>query len=267
MGSPVVTMLTDFGLRDPYVAEMKAVILSLCPNARIVDISHMIEKFNVRMGAFVLASAAPYFPKGTIHIAVVDPGVGTKRRALLVETNEAFYIGPDNGVLVLAARKQKIKHAYNLTNKRFMLSKVSTTFHGRDIFAPAAAYLANGFKLNDFGKEIKDYCIPKFAKPNLGKDGLVGEVLHADDFGNVITNISQDDLDKIGAVRDSKMKIRLGKKVAQVRFGSVYGEARAGAVVALVGSHDFLEIAVNQGHAARHFGTRAGDTVFIELSR
>jgi len=221
----------------------------------------------VRMGAFVLASAAPYFPKGTTHVAIVDPGVGTKRRALLVETEEAFYIGPDNGVLILAAKKQKIRHVYSITNKRLMLPKVSSTFHGRDVFAPAAAHLTNGIKPNDFGAEIKDYLIPEFCTPQLSKNELIGEVLHIDDFGNIMTNISQDDLEKIGAVEGSRLKIRFGKKVTQVGFGSVYGEARARTALALVGSHDFLEIAVNQGNAAKRFGTRAGDTVFITLNR
>ena len=267
MESSIITLLTDFGLKDPYVAEMKAVVLSLCPNAGIIDISHMIEKFNVRMGAFVLASAAPYFPKSTVHVAVIDPGVGTKRRALLIETEEAFYVGPDNGVLMLAALKQKIKHAYNITNKRFMLSRLSHTFHGRDVFAPAAAHLSRGARPDDFGPEVQDYYVPEFVKPRLGKNELIGEVLHVDDFGNIITNISQVDLEKISTIEGSRPRIRLGKKVAQVRFDMAYGETMVGTAVAITGSHDFLEIAVNQGNAAKRFGAKAGDTVSIRLSK
>jgi S-adenosylmethionine hydrolase len=264
---PIVSLLTDFGLKDPYVAEMKAVILSLCPDTRIVDISHLIEKFNVRMGAFVLASASPYFPKGTIHIAVVDPTVGTKRRALLVETEDAFYVGPDNGVLMLAAKKQKMRHVYSIVNKRYMLPIVSSTFHGRDIFAPTAAHLAKGVKPSDFGAEIRDYCVPEFAEPRLSKNELAGEVLHVDGFGNIITNISRSDLEGIGAAEGAKLKIRLGKKGVYVRFGCTYGEVKANAALALIGSHDFLEIAVNQGDAARQFNTKAGEPIFVGVSR
>jgi S-adenosylmethionine hydrolase len=263
--SPIISLLTDFGLKDPYAAEMKAVILSLCPNARIVDISHLIDKFNVCMGAFVLASASPYFPKGTIHVAVVDPGVGTKRQALLVETGAAFYIGPDNGVLMLAAKKQKIKHVYSITNKQHMLPKVSHTFHGRDIFAPAAAHLAEGCRPDDFGLEIKDYLVPEFAEPRLSQSELTGQVLHIDDFGNIITNISKNDLEKIDAAEGSKLRIKLGKKVIAIRFGFTYGEAKARTALALIGSHDFLEITVNQSSASKRFKSKIGDDVTLSL--
>ena len=135
MTRPIVTLMTDFGLKDPYVAEMKGVILDICPSAEIVDVSHEIEKFNTRMGAYVLASASPYFPKGTINVAVVDPRVGTERRGLCIETARGYFIGPDNGVLVLAARAQGIKHVRVIKNAKFLLPNVSHTFHGRDVFA------------------------------------------------------------------------------------------------------------------------------------
>jgi len=262
MAMPVVTLLSDFGLKDPYVAEMKAVVLSLCPQARLVDISHEIEKFNVRMGAFVLASAASYFPKGTIHVAVVDPGVGTKRRALLVEARRAFFVGPDNGLLMLAAEKMGIKHVYSITNRRFMLSRVSHTFHGRDIFAPVAAHLANGYKPSDFGSEISDYVVPRFVKPRLTKKALFGEVLHIDDFGNMVTNISRTEFEKTGIRKGAMLRLRLRDKEAiKLRFCSTYGEVPVGKPLALIGSHDFLEISTNQGNASKKLGARAGDTV------
>jgi S-adenosylmethionine hydrolase len=140
----MITLTTDFGLKDPYVAEMKAAILGINPQANIVDVSHLVDKFSVRMGAFILASAAPHFPKGTVHVAVIDPGVGTERRAILIETKQACYVGPDNGVLMLAAQAQSIKHIYRLSNPKLMRQEISSTFHGRDIFAPAAAYLDLG---------------------------------------------------------------------------------------------------------------------------
>jgi len=267
MTTPIVTLLSDFGVKDPYAAEMKAVVLSICPEARIFDISHEIEKFNIRMGAFVLASAAPYFPKGTIHVAVVDPGVGTKRRPILVETNQAFYVGPDNGLLLLAAQKQGISHVYNITNPRFMLSRVSKTFHGRDIFAPVAAYLASGSDPTDFGPEIHDYTIPKFAKPKLTRRTLRGEVLHIDDFGNIITNISTEDFRKTRMEEGSVFGLRLKGKVITLRLCSAYGEAQVGKPLALIGSHDFLEISVNQRSASKKFVAKTGDTVTVFLGR
>jgi len=262
---PVITLLSDFGLRDPYVAEMKAVILSICPQARLVDVSHEVEKFNVRMGAFVLASSASYFPEGTIHVAVVDPGVGTKRRALLVEAERAFFVGPDNGLLVLAAERQgRIRHVYSLTNRRFMLSRVSHTFHGRDIFAPVAAHLAKGsYKPSDFGSEISDYVVPKFAKPRLTKNALFGEVLHVDDFGNIVTNISRAEFEKTGIRKGAMLRLRVGDKVIKLKFCSAYGEVPVGKSLALIGSHDFFEIAVNQGNASKRFKTKVEDVVSI----
>jgi S-adenosylmethionine hydrolase len=261
--APLITLLSDFGLKDPYVAEMKAVILSICPQACLVDISHEIEKFNVRMGAFALSSAASYFPKGSIHVAVVDPSVGTKRRALLVEARKAFFVGPDNGLLMLAAEKMGIKHVYNVTNRRFMLSRVSRTFHGRDIFAPVAAHLANGYKPSDFGLEIHDYVVPRFVKPRLTKNALFGEVLHVDDFGNIVTNISRAEFEKTGIREGAMLCFRFGGKVIKLRFCSAYGEVSVGKLLGLFGSHDFFEVAVNQGDASKKLKVKVGDGIAV----
>jgi len=259
----IISLLSDFGLKDPYVAEMKAVILSICPEAHIIDISHNIEKFNIRAGAFVLASAMPYFPDGTIHLAVVDPGVGTKRRPIIVETKHSFCVGPDNGLLMLGAQKEGIQHVNHVSNQRYMFPKVSRTFHGRDVFAPAAAYLVNGTPPSGFGPEIHDYMIPEFAKPHLTKGELCGEVLHVDDFGNIITNISKGDLDKIGIIEGFKLSIKLRGKATRMKFCSTYGEAPAKKPLALIGSHNFVEIAINQGSASKRFKIKVGDAVII----
>jgi len=260
---PIISLLSDFGLKDPYVAEMKAVILSICPEARIVDISHEIEKFNIRMGAFVLASAAPYFPNKTIHVAVVDPGVGTKRRPILVVTKHAFYVGPDNGLLMLSAQRQGISHVYHVTNKQFMLSRISKTFHGRDIFAPTAAHLAKGHVPSEYGPEINDYIVPKFAKPSLKKNMLLGEVLHKDDFGNVITNISMKELEKIGINEGDMLHVKLKEEMITLKLCRAYGEVKAKRPLAIIGSHNFLEISVNQGNAAKRFKVEIGETVQV----
>jgi len=258
---PVITLLTDFGTKDPYVAEMKAVIISICPEAQIIDISHQIEKFNIRMGAFTLASAVPYFPEKTIHVAVVDPGVGTKRRPIIVETHQCLYVGPDNGILMLSAQKEEIKRVCQISNPLLILSKVSKTFHGRDIFAPAAAYLAKGKALSEFGPVIHNYVIPEFARPVVRGNKLLGEVMHIDDFGNVISNIAIEDLEKIGAKENRFLNVEFREKIFHLRFCSTYGDASARQPLALVGSHEFLEISVNQGNAAKKFKVKIGDSV------
>ncbi|MBM4400363.1 MAG: SAM-dependent chlorinase/fluorinase [Crenarchaeota archaeon] len=257
----MITLTTDFGLKDPYVAEMKAVILGICPNAAIVDITHEIAKFNIRMGAYVLASAVPYFPEGSIHVGVIDPGVGTRRCPIIIQTRRGFFVGPDNGLLVLAAEKQGITHIHELTNPRFMLPKVSSTFHGRDIFAPAAAYLMNGVKPEEFGPEIRKAVQPEFAKITQKNGVLIGEVLHVDGFGNVITNINEKE------VAQNCMKGELSVELAgcklKLKFCEAYGETGPREPLALIGSHGFLEIAINQGNAAKRFKTKAGDRVAI----
>jgi len=261
----IITLLSDFGLKDPYVAEMKATILSICRGAQIVDISHGIEKFNTRMGAFILASAAPYFPQGTIHLAVVDPGVGTKRRPIIVEARRGFYVGPDNGLLILSARKEGISHVYIISNPEYMHDQVSRTFHGRDIFAPAAAHLATGHSPSDFGAEIHDYILPNFAEPQLRDSRLLGEILFVDNFGNIVTNISVKELKTLGANEGHLLHVKFEAKVLDLKLHSAYGQVPAGRALAIIGSSDFLEVAVNQANASQMLGVKVGDSVSISL--
>jgi S-adenosylmethionine hydrolase len=262
--APIITLTTDFGLADPYVAEMKAVILSINPNAKIVDITHHVEKFNVRNGAFVLAAASPYFPKGTIHVAVVDPGVGTKRKPILIETGKDFFIGPDNGVLALAAKNQGILHVYEIANPKFMLPRMSQTFHGRDVFAPVAAHLSKGVKPSEFGPEIRKIVMPKFARIYKKGDGLTGEVIHIDSFGNIITNFTAKHLETLSV--EGFVHIKLRDKRLKLKLCRAYAEMDRGKPLAIIGSHDFLEISVNMGSAAQAFGVKVGDAVTLYRS-
>jgi len=257
MLNSIITLTTDFGLADPYVAEMKGVILKINPDAKIVDISHQIQKFNVRMGAYVLASAAPYFPEGTIHVVVVDPGVGTKRKPILIEAGSGFFVGPDNGVLALAAKKQGVKHVYEITNPKFMLPKLSVTFHGRDIFAPAAAFLSKGVSPSEFGREIRKIVMPKFAKIVRKGNMLTGEVIHVDSFGNIVTNFTEKELKWAGA-KDA-LKIKLKESELNLKLCKSYAEVEPQKPLAIIGSHDFLEISVNQGSAAETFNVKPRD--------
>ena len=260
----VISLTTDFGIRDPYVAEMKAVILSISPNATIVDITHEIEKFNIRMAAYILASASPYFPKGTIHVAVVDPSVGTKRLPILMQTKHSFYIGPDNGILALAAKNQEIKHVYTISNKKLMLPKVSHTFHGRDVFAPAAAHLANGTLPTEFGQEIHEIVTPEFAKIIRRKDMLGGEVLHVDGFGNIVTNFGEKEVELMKIKHIVNVKLRNAR--LKLKFCKAYADVESQKPLALVGSHNFLEISINQGNAAEAFKIKSGDKVTLYRS-
>jgi S-adenosylmethionine hydrolase len=257
----IITLTTDFGLRDPYVAEMKAVILGIFPKAVIVDITHKIEKFNGRMGAYVLASAAPYFPKNTIHVVVVDPGVGTKRRALLIQTQQGFLVGPDNGVLALATKKQGTTSVHEITNPKLMLPRVSNTFHGRDVFAPAAAHLANGVLPTDFGPEIQEIAKPQFAKVVFSRGVLTGEVLHIDGFGNIITNVTEEDLAYLHA-QDS-INVKITNCETKLKLGRTYAENKPKEALAIIGSQGYFEISVNQGSAAKKFQTKPGDKVIF----
>lgn len=261
MPTKIITLTSDFGLKDPYVAEMKAVILSISPKTKIVDITHRIEKFNIRMGAYTLAAACPYFPKGSIHVAVIDPGVGTKRKAILMQTKNAYFIGPDNGVLALAAKGQGIKHIYRIENAKFMLPRISDTFHGRDIFAPTAAHLANGTPPSEFGPEIHRIVMPKYAKITKIKTTLMGEVIHIDGFGNIITNLREEDCELMGMKKTVNLKLKDTR--LKLKLCKAYSEVKAQQALVIIGSHNFLEISINQGNAAENLQIRVGDEVTL----
>jgi S-adenosyl-L-methionine hydrolase (adenosine-forming) len=256
----IFTLTTDFGLKDPYVAEMKAAILCLYPAAQIIDITHDVNKYDIRAGAYVLASAASYFPTGTIHIAVVDPGVGSQRRPLIIQTEQGFFVGPDNGLLILAAKKQGVKEVRDITSRHLMLHQVSSTFHGRDVFAPAAAHLASGVRLEEFGPVVEDVVEPAFAKVTKSENRVDGEVLYVDDFGNVITNIDERNLDYSKGVI---IQIELPHSKLQLKFSKTYADVKPQQPLLLIGSQGYLEIAVNQGNAANQLQAKPGDKISL----
>jgi len=258
MPQPIVTLTTDFGLADHFVGAMKGVILGLAPRARIVDITHQIAPFAVWDAAFVVAEAFRWFPAGTAHVVVVDPGVGTARRALVAEATGHYFVAPDNGVLslVLARSEHKVRA---VTAEKYFLHPVSRTFHGRDIFAPVAARLASGLPPARFGRLISDYVRGGFAEPVLsGKRRWTGVVVKVDHFGNLITNFRVEDL------RGGKFEMRVGRRkiVASARS---YSEGKPGELVVIAGSSGHLEIATNQGSAAGLIGAAAGDHVKLRL--
>lgn len=256
--SPVVTLTTDFGTRDPFVGIMKGVILGRAPFAQIVDLTHEVPPQAVAAGAHVLRSAAPWFPRGTIHVAVVDPGVGTRRRALVVETDDACFVGPDNGLLSLAVERNAIRRIVDVSRARVRLRPVSRTFHGRDVYAPIAAALANGVAPAELGPRVRSMLRLRLPEVRRASGALSGRVLWVDRFGNLATSIARRDL---AAFRHRRLSITIGGHV--VPFRSTYAAVPVGQAVALVNSADLLEIAVNGGSAAAHLGVHVGAPVRV----
>ena len=223
----------------------------------MVDITHGIEKFDIRNGAFMLASVAPYFPKATIHLAVVDPGVGTTRRPIAIETEKSKFVGPDNGLMIMAAEEQKILRVHEITNTQFTLPNISRTFHGRDIFAPVAAHVAKGAKINHLGPKIADFIKPSFSTVSREGHNIIGEIIHVDGFGNIITNIRPQKID------NDYIQISFGSKHLDVKVSSTYADGISKEPIILMGSHGFLEIALNQGSAAKKFNVKIGKKIVL----
>jgi S-adenosylmethionine hydrolase len=255
----VITLLSDFG--DVYPASMKGVILGIAPEASIVDISHSVPRQDVRAGAFMLMTCARYFPSGTVHVAVVDPGVGTERRpvAIKAESVEAgthYFVGPDNGLLIPAARSIGNFAVHEITNTNLFLYSVSSTFHGRDIFAPVGARISKGMNIGDVGRQIFDFVNLDFGEGKKKDGDLDGNIIFIDSFGNIVTNIPSKVVEfKPGDVLEIQKK--------WVSFQKSYGFCKAGEPLALIGSHGYLEIAVNQGNAAAYFNKKQGDKIIL----
>lgn len=260
MKPPIITLLTDFGTKDHYVASMKGAILSINPRCLLIDITHQVNPQDVEEGGFVLANAYAYFPRGTIHLSVVDPGVGGIRKPILVVTENYFFVGPDNGLFTLVAQREKTKQVVVLNKKKYFLPKISSTFHGRDIFAPVAAHLSLGVMPKAFGYEIKSMKELWFPKPVTKEGKLFGEILHIDAFGNMISNIDEEKLFRF--IQDRPFSIRAGKRITSgLKKG--YSEGKKGEPIALLGSGGFLEISVREGNAQKVLKLKKGDSIVI----
>lgn len=261
MSAPIITLTTDFGTRDPWVGIMKGVILGICPGARLVDLSHDIAPQDVLEGALCLEAAASFFPSGTIHLAVVDPGVGGSRRPLALRAGEQCYVGPDNGLLSLVFEGGEGMDAVELTAREYQLSPTSRTFHGRDIFAPAAAYLASGVALTRLGPPVIDpvrLIVPSTRHEN----GLIlGEVIGADRFGNLLTSVTERDLATLGGSRAMVVEVGGVEVGAPV---SAYTEAPPGGMGVVVGSTGRLEVFVREGSARSALGIGRGAPVVVK---
>ena len=257
----LITLTTDFGTRDWFVGTMKGVVLDINPRASVVDLTHEVPPGDIQAGAIALMAGCRYFPKGTVHVAVVDPGVGSPRRAIAVQTANGFFVGPDNGVLSWAAAREKIKTIRQLENRECFLEPVSRTFEGRDIFAPVAAHLSRRVPVERLGRELKDFVRLPWPKPAKQRGGFRGEVVYLDRFGNAITNL---EAELVSSRRRSICEVT-GKREARCPVAHLYGAVPVGRPVAVIGSSGLLEIAVHRGSAARKFGLKIGDRVVMRV--
>ncbi|HEY3246171.1 MAG TPA: SAM-dependent chlorinase/fluorinase [Phycisphaerae bacterium] len=252
MPSPPITLTTDFGTRDHYVAVMKGVIAQLAPQVTVVDVTHEIEPQNLVQAAFVLRQVLPWFPRGTVHVVVVDPTVGSARRILAGRYAGQIVLVPDNGIISLVHRDFRVEDLRLVEDQRHFLPSISATFHGRDIFAPVAARLASGLSLDRLGPQAAEVTVWRVARPTISEDYVLrGQIIHTDRFGNLITNIARSDL-----VTTYKHRRDVQIYLGAICIGPIrtsFHEVAAGEPLALIGSMELLEIAINQGSAATHF--------------
>jgi len=260
-----ITFTTDFGISDHFVGVMKGVVYNINPLARVVDISHEVPSYDPLDGALTIAQAYSYFPPKTIHVVVVDPGVGSARRPILARSEKHFFVAPDNGVLSLALEREHRASVRHITAENYFLHPVSQTFHGRDVFAAVAGWLSTGLDCSDFGQEISDYVRFSIPAPKATGNGIQGVILKVDKFGNLITNIAPQDLPQLFAPHPTPFKIVVGKRELTSMRNS-YAAGPAGEPFVILGSMGFLEIAMNQGSAARALQVGKGTEVVVSSS-
>lgn len=254
----IISLLTDFGTKDYFVGAMKGVILSINQEAKIIDITHEIEPQNIQSAGFTLAACYQNFPPKTIFVSVVDPGVGSNRRAILVETEKYYFIAPDNGLLSLVLNNESNYRIFEITNPKFFLSNISQTFHGRDVFAPVAAWLSKGISPNDFRNETAELVISKNLVPRIvSADKIIGNITHIDNFGNLITNLQKSDLPKNFTLQINENEIS--------RHLIFYAEAKPNDIFTIWGSAGYLEIIANCNSAKVLLNAEVGNEILVKL--
>jgi len=257
----LITLLTDFGEQDGFVGIMKGVICSINPEASVIDLSHQIPAHQISQAAYVLKSAYRYFPAGTIHVVVVDPGVGSRRKIILCQANGQYFLAPDNGVLKYIFWEHSVSEVIEISNSTYFLSPVSDTFHGRDIFAPVAAHLSRDSEVNQFGPVSRDFQRGRVPQLKLEKKAIVGEIIYIDKFGNLISNIPRSAIPE--KIQNSKVRVFIKQKIIH-RISHSYATAEPHQLLAIWGSSDSLEIAMNQTSAKIQLGVEIGEPVRIE---
>lgn len=259
----VITLTTDFGLQDYYVSAMKAVMLGIAPEVRLVDVSHDIPSQDIMAGSWVLKNSAMLFPSGTVHTVVIDPGVGTDRNAVALRIEDQYFVGPDNGIFSLLTTDRSYT-AVKLNKKEYLRESRSNTFHGRDVFAPAAAHLSRGVTLEELGEPLDELISYRWMQPIADKDGLEGTIIHIDKFGNLVTNISADLIDEVLAGK--QVKIYVGNVILN-EINTTFGAVTEGEPVAYIGSAGMLEVGINQGNAQKMLGVQKGAQISIILQK
>jgi len=266
--SPIITLTTDFGLKDPFAGLMKGVMLGINPDARIVDISHNIQRHNVFEASQVVAMSYKYFPIATIHVAVVDPGVGSMRRPLLVVTEDHYFIGPDNGIFspIFETLTSTFFKVYHVTASHYFLPIIGSTFHGRDIFAPIAAWLSKGVDSHKMGEQIDDYMTIPVPKPVVADNSsITGEIVSIDNFGNAISNIKKDDLARLADI-ESEDKFRVIFNDQQLSLAGYYAQNESRNLSAVINSFGHLELFVFTESASATYNIKIGDKVIVRLA-
>jgi S-adenosylmethionine hydrolase len=261
---PIITLTTDYGTNDYFVGAMKGVILNINPEVQIVDITHGILAHDILDGALTIGHAFKYFPPRTVHLVVVDPGVGTPRRPILVASDQHYFVAPDNGVLSSVYDQTQALYGWHITSEHYFRNPVSNTFHGRDIFAPVAAWLTKSWQSSAFGDPVTDFVRFSIPKPKVNGNSLKGIVLRIDNFGNLVTNVKVEDVPALVAP-ESKFTIRVGNSQVN-KLVLTFAQGAPGETVGLIGSSGFLEISINKGNAARTLGVARGAEVTIEFS-
>ncbi|GJL77711.1 MAG: hypothetical protein NPINA01_07000 [Nitrospinaceae bacterium] len=258
--SAILTLTSDFGLKDAFIGIMKGVILNIAPTAQVIDITHQIEPQNIVQAALTMEAAHSYFPKNTVHLVVVDPGVGSDRRPIAVKNKSATFVGPDNGVLTPVINSSS--RIYELNNEKYFLPGISSTFHGRDVFAPAAAWIARGTPLSKMGRKITDPQILQLPQPGIKKNAITGEIIDIDHFGNCISNITSELLNSTFNLNEA-----LTLKISKTRihdFSSHYSQCAKGDIGCLVNSWNKVEIFCREGNAAKKLKCRLGTRLTIK---
>jgi hypothetical protein len=262
---PVITLLTDYGIKDSYVAEVKGAILMISPDATIVDISHDVGNYDIESGAFQLARATPYFPEGTVHVGVVDPGVGSTRKPIIVETRGAWFVGPDNGLMAPAAERLGVEAIWEIINSDMLPPRVSDVFDGRDVFGPTGAHLSVGVPPDKLGTEIGDMIRLPAYTPRIDGDTVHAQVIHVDGFGNLVTNVTYETLEKLGVSGDARFEVMVRGREFDLPYARRFSAVPKGEPLLLVAGGGYLEISVNQGNAAEHLGLGKGDNITLLL--
>ena len=260
----VITLLTDYGRTDSYVAEVKGAILKINPEATIIDVSHDVGNYDISSGAFHMTRASPYFPEGTIHVGVVDPGVGSSRKGIIIKAKNMWFVGPDNGLMAPAADRIGFEQAWEITNLEMLPRKVSDVFDGRDVFGPTGALLSKGVSPDRIGTKIDEIIRLPYYQPEIDEDVIYGNVIHIDGFGNTVTNITYETLESAGIDSEALFKLTVDDKKYTVPYVRRFSAVEKGELLVLIAGGGYLEISVNQGNAGKLLGLSEGTKIKLQ---